>query len=121
MPFFLLGNSTPTTPQQLRQHRLGKFPHGLVDAADGSGKKGSNVYELNQWLWQFGRGKPRLGGLSVAATEERRIAVVKGAAKKAVATGAKGAARLPRLQGPAAESSTEWNEDFPKISLIQYL
>ena len=31
-----------------------------------------------------------LGGLSVAATEERRIAVVKGAAKKAVAT------RVPR-------------------------
>ena len=38
-------------------------------------------------LWQFGRrGKPRLGGLSVAATEERHITVMKGAAKKAVAT-----------------------------------
>jgi hypothetical protein len=33
------------------------------------------VYELNAWLWQFGRGKPRVGGLSVADTEDRRIAV----------------------------------------------
>jgi hypothetical protein len=23
------------------------------------------VYEVNPWLWQFGRGKPRLGGLTV--------------------------------------------------------
>ena len=87
MPLFLLGNSTPTIQahndpaHQLRHHRRGKFPHGLADAAaDASGKKESNVYEVNQWLWQFGLGKPRLGGLSVAATEERRIAVVKGAA-----------------------------------------
>ena len=28
-------------------------------------------------LWQFGRGKPRLGGLSVDATEERHIAGMK--------------------------------------------
>ena len=52
----------------------GNFPHGLADAADESGWKGSNVYEINRWLWPFGRGKPRLGGLSVAETEERRIA-----------------------------------------------
>jgi hypothetical protein len=31
--------------------------------------KGSNVYQLNQWMWEFGRGKPRLGGLSVTDTE----------------------------------------------------
>ena len=29
------------------------------------------MYEINHWLWQFRRGKPRLGGLSVAETEER--------------------------------------------------
>ena len=80
MPLFFLGNSTPTIPHQLRQHRRDRFPHGLADAADALGKKRSNVYEVNQWLWQFGRGKlePRLavGGLNVAATEERRIAAV---------------------------------------------
>ena len=73
MPLFLLGNSIPTIPHQLLQHRSARFPHGLADAADESGKKGSNFYEINQWLWQFWRGKPRLGGLSVAETEEWRM------------------------------------------------
>ena len=86
MPLFLLGNSTPTIPHQLHQHRSARFPHGLADAADESGRKGSNVYENNQWLWQFGRGKPCLGGLLVAETEERCIAVAKDGAKRAVAT-----------------------------------
>ena len=61
MPLFLVGNSFLTIPHQLRQLRSGKFPHGLADAANALGKKGSNVYEVNQWLWQFGQGKPRLG------------------------------------------------------------
>ena len=46
------------------------------------------MYEINQWLWQFRRGKPRLG-LSVAETEERRIAVAKDGAKRAAATRAR--------------------------------
>ncbi len=51
---------------------------GCADSAavpvDRDGRRGSNVYEVNPWLWQFGRGKPRLGGLSVEATEERKQA-----------------------------------------------
>ena len=43
MPLFLLGTYTPTIPHQLRQHRSGRFPHRLADAADELGKKGSNV------------------------------------------------------------------------------
>ncbi len=43
-------------------------------AAAVDGRHGSNVYEVNQWLWQFERGKPRLGGLSVEATEEKKQA-----------------------------------------------
>ena len=50
MPLFLLGNYTPTIPHQPHQHRSASFPHGLADAADESGRKGSNVYEINQWL-----------------------------------------------------------------------
>ena len=64
----------------------------------------ANVYEINQLLWQFGRGKPCLWGLSVAETEERRIAVAKDhGAKSAVATRAQGAARLSRRQEPLAD------------------
>ena len=40
-------------------------------------KRGSNVYEVNQWLWRFARGKPRLGGLSVEETDDRKDAAQK--------------------------------------------
>jgi hypothetical protein len=36
-------------------------------------RRGSNVYEVNLWLWSFARGKPRLGGLSVEQTFERQV------------------------------------------------
>ena len=44
-------------------------------AADGQGqasRRGSHVYEINTWLWNFGRPQPRVGGLSVAKTERIR-------------------------------------------------
>ena len=42
------------------------------------------MYKLNLWLWQFGRGKPRLGGLSVAATEDSRTELLKDCPRHAV-------------------------------------
>ncbi len=39
-----------------------------LDAAAEDGRRGSNVYEVSPWLWQFGRGKPRLGGLTIEET-----------------------------------------------------
>jgi hypothetical protein len=87
MPLFLHGNSTPTIPHQLRHLQRSKFPYGCTDASDESGTgKGSNVYEVNQWMWEFGRGKPRLGGLSVTETEEWRIAVRTEASRRAQST-----------------------------------
>ena len=47
---------------------------GCCDTAAADGRRGSNVYEVNPWLWQFGRGKPRLGGLSVEDTDDRKEA-----------------------------------------------
>ena len=35
------------------------------------------MYEVNQWLCQFGCGKPRLGGLSVEETDNRKDAAQK--------------------------------------------
>ena len=63
-----------------------------MQPTSGAGREATsraNVYEINQWLWHFGRGKLRLGGLSVAETEVRRIAVAKDGAKRAVATRAR--------------------------------
>ena len=93
MPLFLLGNYTLTIPHQLCQHRSSRFPHRLADEptswAGREATSRSNVYEINQWLWQLRRGKPRLGAQSVAETEKRRIAVAKDGAKRAVATRAR--------------------------------
>jgi hypothetical protein len=35
------------------------------------------MYEVNQWLWQFGQGKLHLGGLSVEETYDRKDAAQK--------------------------------------------
>ena len=68
----LAGNSTPTIPHQYSQHKRTGFPVGSCDTAAADGRRGSNVYEVNPWLWQFGRGKPRLGGLSVEKTDAKK-------------------------------------------------
>ena len=49
---------------------------------------GSNVYEINLWLpvWQFRRGKPRLGGLTVEQTVARKSAAADARHKKAAET-----------------------------------
>ena len=73
MPLFLAGNSTPTILHLYSKRKDTGFPMGCADAALAGvdGRRGSNVYEVNQWLWQFGRGKPSLGGLSVEETQGR--------------------------------------------------
>ncbi len=74
MPLFLAGNATPTIPHLYIKHKNSGFPMGCADAAAVDGRRDSNFYEANPCLWQFGHGKPRLGGLSVEATEERKQA-----------------------------------------------
>jgi hypothetical protein len=74
---FLPGNSTPTIPQQYSQHKRSGFQVCSCDTEAADGRPGSNVYEVKQWLWQFGRGKPRLGGLSVEKTGARKAAARK--------------------------------------------
>ena len=75
MPLFLAGNATPTIPHMYTKRKDSGFPMGCADAAAADGRRGSNVYEVNPWLWQFGRGKPHLGGLSVEETQVREQAV----------------------------------------------
>jgi hypothetical protein len=72
MPCFLDGNATPTIPHKYSKNKASCFPAGCADAAAEDGRSGSNVYEVNPWLWQFGRGKPRIGGLTIEETEEKK-------------------------------------------------
>ena len=74
IPLFLAGNSTPTIPHQYSQHKRSGFPVGSCDTAAADSRLGSNEYEVNQWLWQFGCGKQRLGGLSIEKTGARKKA-----------------------------------------------
>jgi hypothetical protein len=55
MPCFLHGNETPTIPISYRAKK-NLFPHGRVD---GPRTPGSKVYEVNQFLWQYGKGRPK--------------------------------------------------------------
>ena len=47
------------------------------DTAAVDGRLGSNAYEVKHGLWQFGRGKLRLGGLSIEKTGARKKAAQK--------------------------------------------
>ena len=73
IPLFLAGNSTPTIPHMFSKRKDSGFPYGCADAAAADGRRGSNVYKVNLWMWNFARGKPRLGGLSVEKTFERQV------------------------------------------------
>ena len=46
------------------------FEYGCADGQGPASRRGSHVYEINDWLWNFGRPQPRVRGLSVAKTEE---------------------------------------------------
>ncbi len=50
---------------------------GSCDTAAADGWSGSNMYVINPLLWQFGHGKPHLGGLSVKKTSARKKAAQK--------------------------------------------
>ncbi len=82
IPLFLAGNSTPTIPHKLSKHKGSVFTMGCADTAASDGRRGSNVYEVNTWLWNFGSGKPRLGGLTVEETAVRKKTGRKDQAKR---------------------------------------
>ena len=67
-------------------------PAGCAESAAEDGRRGSNVYEVNTWLWQFGRGKPRLGGLTIEEISDRQDAACKASDKsrKETCEGSKG-------------------------------
>ena len=65
------------------------FEELRLRTADGAGpnsRRGSHVYEINTWLWNFGRPQPRVGGLSVSKTEKIRRKSRSEASKRGWAT-----------------------------------
>ncbi len=82
---FLAGNSTLTIPHMFAKRKDAYFPFGCADTAAVDGRRGSNVFEVNMWLWSFGRSKPRMGGLYIEQTAARQDAAVSEARRKRAA------------------------------------
>ena len=85
-PLFLAGNSTPVNPHSFSKFKGSGFLVGCADSGAADGRRGSNVYEINQWLWKFGWGKPRLGCLTVDETAMRKKTVREENAKRSAET-----------------------------------
>jgi hypothetical protein len=66
------GNSTSTIPYKYTGRQKQAFEYGCADGQGPASRRGSHVYEINDWLWNFGRPQPRVRGLSVARTERIR-------------------------------------------------
>ena len=71
-PCFLDGNTTSTIPYKYAGRQKQAFEFGCADGQGPASRRGSHVYEVNDWLWNFGRPQPRVGGLSVSKTERIR-------------------------------------------------
>ena len=63
---------TSTIPQKYAARQKQAYELGCADGQGSASRRGSHVYEINTWLWNFGQYQPRVGGLSVAKTERIR-------------------------------------------------
>jgi len=90
IPCFMDRNATSTIPHKYstgsRRKDTFKLKCGCADGAGPNSRRGTHVYEINTWLWNFGRPQPRMGGLSVAKTEKLRRKSRSEASKRGWAT-----------------------------------
>jgi hypothetical protein len=100
------GNTTSTIPFKYSARQGRDFAFGCADRHhDGQEtRSGSHVYEVNTWLWNFGRPQPRVASLSVAKTENIR--------KRCRAAAAKSAWETLRARKRAAEPASEADADI---------
>ena len=78
MPCYIGGNAHPTLP-----HSFGNRAGATADSSMGRGN-GSRLYELNLWMWCYGRGQPRK--VTVAEAEQRLRERLTESRKRAVQT-----------------------------------
>jgi hypothetical protein len=55
-PCFLEGNSTSTIPYRYTARRKLAFESSCADGPGPASRRGSHVYEIYTWLWNFGCG-----------------------------------------------------------------
>ena len=86
IPCFLDGNATSTIPHKYASRQRTAFDCRCADGPGQASRKGSHVYEINTWLWSFGRPQPRVGGLFVPKAKRICKASRSEAAKRAWVT-----------------------------------
>ena len=70
IPCFIGGNSHPTIPYCFKDdRRIGHAGDASADTQRDRGN-GSRLYEVNIWMWRYGRGRPRM--VSIAEAERIR-------------------------------------------------
>ena len=69
-PCFLDGSTTSTIPNKYAARQKRDFAFGCADGPGQGSRRGSHVYEVNTWLWNFGRPQLRVASLSVAKTKK---------------------------------------------------
>ena len=70
IPCFVAGNTHPTIPHGFARSGRAVLGSGAADTRPDSGN-GSRLYELNLWMWRYGRGQARK--VSVAKAMEARV------------------------------------------------
>jgi len=70
IPCFVAGNTQPTIPHGFARGGRAALGAGAADTRSDSGN-GSRLYELNLWMWRYGRGQARK--VSVANAMEARV------------------------------------------------
>ena len=76
LPCYLGGNRTNTIPHSPRH----EIPHGTASDSRHDSWTGSRLFEVNIWMWRYGRALPRK--ISVADAEEMRMKPVKESRRK---------------------------------------
>ena len=101
MPCYLRGNPTPTLPHSYRDRDGAK-----ADTSLGRGN-GSRLYEVNLWMWRYGRGQPRK--VTVEQAEQRRRERMHERSQRAAETMKR--RRAEREEPDGSEDSEEENTD----------
>ncbi len=86
IPCLLDGNATSTILHKYSSRQKDAFECCCADGAGPTSRRGSHVYEINTWVWNFGRPQPRVGDLSLAKTEKLRQKSRSEASKRGWAT-----------------------------------
>lgn len=69
-PVFMQGNKTPTIPSKFARQKNQLFQYGQADTPR---KEGSKLYEVNHFIWNFGRPKARINTVAQAMAARKQV------------------------------------------------